>query len=80
MSIGLFYLVIYNITPVTSSFLKNSLKKGEMRHVVHSCRKRPREYALILFLVAIVIIVIMAVLGPALGNTFSSINRSLSSI
>jgi pilus assembly protein Flp/PilA len=38
------------------------------------------EYALILVLVAIVVIAVMMVLGPMVGNVFSSINRSLSSI
>jgi pilus assembly protein Flp/PilA len=31
------------------------------------------EYALILVLVALVVIVILAILGPAIGNTFSEI-------
>ena len=31
------------------------------------------EYALILMLVAIVVIVILAVLGPAIGNAYSEI-------
>ncbi|HET7090980.1 MAG TPA: pilus assembly protein [Anaerolineae bacterium] len=31
------------------------------------------EYALILVLVALIVIVILAVLGPAIGNTFSQI-------
>ncbi len=35
------------------------------------------EYALILVLVAVVVIAILTVLGPAIGNTFSSIVRSL---
>jgi pilus assembly protein Flp/PilA len=38
------------------------------------------EYALILVLVAIVVIAVMLVLGPTIGNAFSSINSSLSSI
>lgn len=38
------------------------------------------EYALILVLVAIVVIVVLMVLGPVLGNTFSTINTSLVSI
>ncbi len=36
------------------------------------------EYALILTLVAIVVIAALLVLGPVIGNTFSSINSSLS--
>ena len=35
------------------------------------------EYALILFLVAIVVIVILAIMGPAIGNIFSSIVNAL---
>lgn len=35
------------------------------------------EYALILVLVAVVVIVVLAVLGPLVGNVFSSINNSL---
>ena len=35
------------------------------------------EYAIILVLVFIVVVVILRVLGPKIGNTFSSINDSL---
>ncbi len=35
------------------------------------------EYALILVLVALVVIVILAVLGPAIGNTFSQIVNAI---
>jgi pilus assembly protein Flp/PilA len=35
------------------------------------------EYALILVLVSIVVIVVLALLGPAIGNIFSSIMASL---
>jgi pilus assembly protein Flp/PilA len=38
------------------------------------------EYALILVLVAIVVIAVLMVLGPIIGNVFSSINKSLSSV
>jgi pilus assembly protein Flp/PilA len=34
------------------------------------------EYALVLVFVAIVVIAIMRLLGPKIGNTFSSINNS----
>lgn len=36
------------------------------------------EYALILVLVAIVVIVILTVLGPVIGNVFSTIAGALS--
>ena len=35
------------------------------------------EYAIIIALVAIVVIAVMNLLGPKIGNTFSSINNSL---
>ncbi|HUH99048.1 MAG TPA: Flp family type IVb pilin [Anaerolineales bacterium] len=38
------------------------------------------EYALILVLVAIVVIAVMMVLGPTIGNTFSLINSSLTGV
>ena len=37
------------------------------------------EYALILVLVAIVVIAALMILGPVIGNIFSTINNSLNS-
>lgn len=37
------------------------------------------EYALILALVAIVVFTVLLLLGPIVGNVFSTINESLSS-
>lgn len=38
------------------------------------------EYALILVLVAIVVFAALMILGPVIGNTFSTINSSLNSL
>jgi pilus assembly protein Flp/PilA len=38
------------------------------------------EYALILVLVAIVVIAALMILGPVIGNAFSTVNNSLTSI
>ncbi len=38
------------------------------------------EYALILVLVAIVVFAALMILGPIIGNTFSSINQSLQGV
>jgi pilus assembly protein Flp/PilA len=38
------------------------------------------EYALLLAFVAIVVIAVLIILGPSIGNTFSSVNKSLSSV
>ena len=35
------------------------------------------EYAIILVLVALVVVAVVRLLGPKIGNTFSSINNSL---
>jgi pilus assembly protein Flp/PilA len=35
------------------------------------------EYAIILAFVAIVVIVVLRLLGPTIGNTFSSVNNSI---
>jgi len=35
------------------------------------------EYAIILVLVFVVVVVILRMLGPKIGNTFSSMNNSL---
>jgi len=38
------------------------------------------EYALILVLVAIVVFAALMILGPIIGNTFSTINDSLNTV
>ena len=38
------------------------------------------EYALILVLIAVVVIAILTLIGPAVGNVFSEIWRSLTSV
>jgi len=38
------------------------------------------EYALILVLVAIVVIAALMILGPIVGNVFSTINNSLNAV
>ncbi len=38
------------------------------------------EQALLLVMVAIIVIAVLMVMGPTIGNTFSSISRSLSSV
>ena len=56
-------------------------KKGE-NSMLFSPKEKGQglvEYALILVLVAIVVIAALMVLGPIIGNVFSTINSSLSS-
>lgn len=38
------------------------------------------EYAFILVLIAIVVIAVLMLMGPMIGNTFSTINNSLSGL
>ncbi len=57
-------------------------KKGEDAMLFSPAEKGQGlvEYALILVLVAIVVIAALMVLGPVIGNTFSTINNSLNHI
>ncbi len=57
-------------------------KKGEDAMMFYPREKGQGlvEYALILVLVAIVVFAALMILGPIIGNAFSTINRSLNSI
>jgi pilus assembly protein Flp/PilA len=59
-----------------------NLKKGEKAMLFAPKEKGQGlvEYALILVLVAIVVIAVLMLLGPIIGNVFSTINDSLSSV
>jgi pilus assembly protein Flp/PilA len=57
--------------------------KGEMSPMLFAPKERGQglvEYALILVLVAIVVIAALMILGPIIGNTFSTINNSLQNV
>ena len=59
---------------------KNSRK--EVNAVLFAPKERGQglvEYALILVLVAIIVIAVLMLLGPIIGNVFSTVNDSLSS-
>ena len=58
------------------------LAKGENSAMLFLPKEKGQglvEYALILVLVAIVVIAALMILGPLIGNTFSTINASLNS-
>jgi pilus assembly protein Flp/PilA len=58
-------------------------KRKEVVHMLFSPKEKGQglvEYALILVLVAIVVIAALMILGPVIGNVFSKVNSSLSSI
>jgi pilus assembly protein Flp/PilA len=70
------------ITHWTSS--REIPKKGDYKKFMNTMLFAPKEkgqglveYALILVLVAIVVIAALMILGPIIGNTFSTINSSL---
>jgi pilus assembly protein Flp/PilA len=57
--------------------------KGEWIKMLFAPKEKGQglvEYALILVLVAIVVIAALMILGPIIGNTFSTINQSLNSV
>jgi pilus assembly protein Flp/PilA len=62
-----------------SGFSPAAVRGGEvtMLYLPHEEGQGLVEYALILVLVAITVIVILALLGPAIGNVFSNIYHNV---
>ena len=61
---------------------KTNFMKGE-KNMLFAPKEKGQglvEYALILVLVAIVVIAVLMLLGPIIGNVFSTINNSLSGV
>jgi pilus assembly protein Flp/PilA len=72
------YIIIY----LLSCLLGEIQWKGE-NAMLFSLKERGQglvEYALILVLVAIVVLAVLLILGPVIGNAFSTVNKSLNSI
>ena len=71
-------MVLYNATELVAK----SLKKGEKAMLFAPKEKGQGlvEYALILVLVAIVVIAVLMLLGPIIGNVFSTLNNSISGV
>ncbi len=60
--------------------LTHSFQKGGFLDMLIAPKEKGQglvEYALILVLVAIVVIAVLMLLGPLIGNVFSAINSSL---
>jgi pilus assembly protein Flp/PilA len=74
-------VIFYNPNITFESNIGLILKKGEKAMLFAPKEKGQGlvEYALILVLVAIVVIAVLMLLGPIIGNVFSTINDSLSS-
>ena len=72
-------MVLYNATKL---LVVKSLQKGEKAMLFAPKEKGQGlvEYALILVLVAIVVIAVLMLLGPIIGNVFSTLNTSLSGV
>jgi pilus assembly protein Flp/PilA len=72
-------MVSYNATIAILRIVKNLRK--EKKAMLFAPKEKGQglvEYALILVLVAIVVIAVLMLLGPIIGNVFSTINDSLS--
>ena len=55
----------------------------EVKNMLFAPKERGQglvEYALILVLVAVVVIAVLLILGPVIGNVFTKINSSLDTI
>ena len=60
-----------------------NIQRKEVRIMLFAPKEKGQglvEYALILVLVAIVVIAVLMLLGPIIGNVFSTINNSLSNV
>jgi pilus assembly protein Flp/PilA len=69
------------MTKIPASY-REIQKEGESKIMLFAPKEKGQglvEYALILVLVAIVVIAALMILGPIIGNTFSTINASLNS-
>ena len=63
--------------------VSNNINRKEVRVMLFAPKEKGQglvEYALILVLVAIVVIAVLMLLGPIIGNVFSTINSSLSGV
>ena len=63
--------------------VSNNISRKEVRVMLFAPKEKGQglvEYALILVLVAIVVIAVLMLLGPIIGNVFSTINDSLSGV
>ena len=68
------------IKSILGDFPAIKLLRKEINPMLFSPKEKGQglvEYALILVLVAIVVIAALTLLGPVIGNIFSSINNSL---
>jgi pilus assembly protein Flp/PilA len=71
------------IIGISPEIFRVILSKGELIKMLFAPKEKGQglvEYALILVLVAIVVIAALMILGPIIGNTFSTINKSLNSV
>ena len=71
------------IIGISPEVFRTILTKGESTKMLFAPKEKGQglvEYALILVLVAIVVIAALMILGPIIGNTFSTINKSLNSV
>ncbi len=71
------------MTVILWTAVREISQKGEKDTMLFILKEKGQglvEYALIIVLVAIVVIAALMILGPIIGNTFSTINNSLTSV
>jgi pilus assembly protein Flp/PilA len=70
---------LYNI--YNSGWLPRNSRRGkEVKNMLFSPKEKGQglvEYALILVLVAVVVIAVLTLLGPIVGNVFSKVNSAV---
>jgi pilus assembly protein Flp/PilA len=75
----LFIKILYNVN-ISRRPLGKSKNRKEVKKMLFSAKEKGQglvEYALILVLVAVVVIAVLTLLGPIIGNVFSKINSAL---
>ena len=79
MGLAFFFPDCYNMDKTEDDLRKsNERRNANMLFAPKEKGQGLVEYALILVLVAIVVIAVLMLLGPIIGNVFSTINNSLS--
>lgn len=71
--------LLYNVN-ISRRPLGKYMNRKEVTKMLFSAKEKGQglvEYALILVLVAVVVIAVLTLLGPIIGNVFSEINSAL---
>jgi pilus assembly protein Flp/PilA len=78
--ISLYTILSFFLYNIFKELYNNYRKRKEVSEMLFSPKEKGQglvEYALILVLVAVVVIAVLTLLGPIIGNVFSKINSAV---